>query len=92
MKGLAIGLAIGLTVVVFLIVGSLFLALNLKRANPPTAAQANALCADHGGIKELVAPGDDGAYVLCRDGRAARTKDPTTKAWQDDTFWPWEWL
>lgn len=85
-------LALAAVLVIFIVVGITFLALNLEHANPPTAVQANTLCADHGGIKELVAPGEDGAYVLCHDGHAERTKDPTSKAWRDNTYWPWEWL
>lgn len=81
-----------LTFCVLFAVGITFLALNVVRKNDPTAKQANALCAPHDGIKELVAPGEDGAYVLCNDGRVERTKDPTSKGWRDDTYWPWEWV
>lgn len=41
---------------------------------PSTASQANKACHTHGGVAELVAPGEDGAYVICRDGHIARTR------------------
>lgn len=85
-------LIVPIAVVVLLTIGITFLAVNLVRNGVSTADQANTLCAPHEGIKELVAPGDDGAYVLCNDGRAFRTKDPTAKHWRNDTLWPWEWI
>jgi len=69
-----------------------FLAVNRVEHNGSTAQQANRACAQHEGIKELVAPGREGAYALCNDGFAVRTKDPNDMVWRDDILWPWEWL
>lgn len=45
-----------------------------KHYPPPTWIQANQICARHQGVKEVQAPGQNGAYIVCRDGYLGHTK------------------
>lgn len=39
-----------------------------ERSRLPVSKQARQGCAIHQGVKNIVAPGEQGAYVICRDG------------------------
>jgi hypothetical protein len=59
-----------------LVTGIIFTASH-KHHYPSTTAQANAICRAHKGVKEVQAPGDNGAYIVCRDGFLGHTKSGT---------------